>query len=72
MRLGVGSIRPESVSVLEQEPPCPGPSLPTDSAGTAALMSTIEVNALTSGPLYSLLWCSGFSLRSRDSRAWAQ
>ncbi|XDC82629.1 hypothetical protein R6Z07F_013802 [Ovis aries] len=26
LRLGVGSIRPESVSGLEQEPPCPGPS----------------------------------------------
>ena len=26
LRLGVGSIRPESVSMLEQELPCPGPS----------------------------------------------
>ena len=54
-RLGVGSIRPESVSGLEREPPARAPP-PTDSAGTAALVSPIEVNALTSGRLSQLFF----------------
>ena len=51
----MGSIRPESVSGLEREPPARAPP-PTDSAGTAALVSPIEVNALTSGRLSQLFF----------------
>ena len=57
----MGSIRPESVSGLEREPPARAPP-PTDSAGTAALVSPIEVNALTSGRLSQLFFFFFFNI----------